>query len=138
LSGASYTGIEVSEHLCRRYGWRQVSLAAFKPRGAFDLVVCYDVLQYLNDQEARSAMANLVRLCRGVLYFHAPTLEDWQGNADRSCSDSDVHLRPAAWYRAKLARYFRHAGFGLYVRKHVTFVQWELERPVLPAPKQEK
>jgi len=133
LPGASYVGIEVSELLCRRFGWRQVSLAEFKPRGRFDLIVCYDVLQYLGDGEARKAMANLARLSRGALYFHAPTLEDWRSNADLSCSDNDIRLRPAAWYRTRLARYFRHAGFGLYVRKPVTFVQWELEQPFAPA-----
>lgn len=128
LPGASYMGIEVSEHLCRRLGWQQASLADFRPRGQFDLIICYDVLQYLQDGEARKAMANLARLCRGALYFHAPTSEDWRRNADRSCSDSDIHLRPASWYRGRLGRNFRHAGFGLYVRKGVSFVQWELEQ----------
>lgn len=129
LPGASYTGIEVSEHLCRRLGWRQASLAEFSPRGQFDLIICYDVLQYLPDGEARRAIANLARLCRGAVYFHAPTREDWRRNADRSCSDGDIHLRPAPWYRERLTRHFHHAGFGLYVRRGVPFVQWELQQP---------
>ena len=94
----------------------------------FDLVVCYDVLQYLTDAEAARAIANLGRLCRGALFLHAPTREDWQRNADRSCSDEDIHLRPTDWYRTRLARRFRHAGFGLYVRRNVPLVQWELAR----------
>lgn len=133
---ASYTGLEVSAHLCERFGWHQASLAQFKTRGQFDLVICYDVLQYLSDDEARSAMANLARLTRGALYFHAPTHEDWRDNADKSCSDSNIHLRRAAWYRSRLARSFQHVGFGIYMRKTATFVQWELERPTpLPAHK---
>lgn len=126
---AGYTGIEVSEHLCKRLGWTQVSLAAYRPRGRFDLVICYDVLQYLPDAEAVKAMANLSRLCRGVLYFHAPTRGDWQQNADVSCSDSDIHLRDADWYRGRLARGFDHVGFGLHVRRGISYVQWELEQP---------
>jgi trans-aconitate methyltransferase len=126
---ASYTGIEVSEHLCKRLGWTQASLATYRPRGRFDLIICYDVLQYLPDAAAARAMANLGRLCRGVLYFHAPTRGDWQQNADLSCSDSNVHLRDADWYRTRLARGFDHVGFGLHVRRGTPYVQWELEQP---------
>jgi SAM-dependent methyltransferase len=125
---ARYVGLEVSEHLCKRFGWTNASLARYAPRASFDLVICYDVLQYLPQAEAVSAMSNLGRLSRGALYFHAPTLEDWKHNADRSCSDGDIHLRPAEWYRSRLARKFRHVGFGIHVRRGVTFGQWELER----------
>lgn len=125
---ATYTGIEVSEHLCKRYGWTQASLATYRARSRYDLITCYDVLQYLPDFAATRALANLGRLCRGALYFHAPTHEDWQGNADRSSSDSDIHLRDADWYRVRLARNFHYAGFGVHVRRGVSFAQWELER----------
>ena len=125
---AVYTGLEVSEHLCARHGWIQASLADYRSRARFDLIVCYDVLQYLSDREAVRAMANLARLCRGAVYFHAPTEEDWQENADRSSSDSEIYLRSAQWYRARLARHFDHAGFGLHVRRGVPFAQWELEK----------
>lgn len=126
---ATYTGIEVSEHLCKRHGWTQVSLADYRPRTRFDLILCYDVLQYLPDREATRALANLARLARGALYFHAPTREDWQENADLTCSDGDIRLRDASWYRSRLSRHFDHAGFGLYIRRGVPFAQWELEKP---------
>jgi hypothetical protein len=90
------------------------------------------VLQYLNDRDATRAIANLARLSRGAFYVHAPTREDWQRNADRSCSDGEISLRDAAWYRTRLARYFRHVGFGLHVRRGVPYVQWELEKDVSP------
>lgn len=129
LPGATYLGVEVSEHLCERYGWKQGSLADFTAPGQFDLIVCYDVMQYLSDRDASRAIANLARLSRGAFYFHAPTLEDWQRNADRSCSDSAIHLREASWYRTRLARFFRHAGLGIHVRRGIPFLQWELEKP---------
>lgn len=125
---AAYVGLEVSEHLCQRLGWINKSLADFRPRGRFDLVICYDVLQYLPQVEARRAMANLARLCKGALYFHAPTQEDWQRNADVSVSDADIHLRDGEWYRKRLGRDFHALGFGLHVKHEVPFVQWELER----------
>lgn len=130
---ATYLGVEVSEHVCRRFGWKHGSLADFTAPGQFDLIICYDVLQYLTDREAGRAIANLARLSRGACYFHAPTLEDWRSNADRSCSDGDIRLRPAAWYRRRLDRHFRHAGFGLRIRRGIPFVQWELEK-ALRAP----
>jgi len=128
FAAATYTGIEVSEHLCKRYGWTPASLASYRPQRRFDLILCYDVLQYLSDRDAARALANLGRLCRGALYFHAPTNEDWHATADRSVSDSDIHLRGADWYRSRLDRNFIHAGFGLHIRRGVPFAQWELER----------
>jgi SAM-dependent methyltransferase len=125
---ASYVGLEVSEHLCEEHGWVCDSLARYRARAPFDLIVCYDVLQYLSETEAVQAMKNLGRLSRGALYFHTPTKEDWECNADRSCSDGDIRLRSAEWYRARLARQFRHAGFGIHVRRGVPLYQWELER----------
>jgi SAM-dependent methyltransferase len=125
---ATYTGIEVSRHVCARYGWTFASLATYRTRTRFDLVICDDVLQYLTDVEAARAIANLGRLCRGALFLQAPTREDWQRTADRSCSDEDIHLRPTSWYRTRLMRRFRHAGFGLYVRRTLPLLQWELAR----------
>jgi SAM-dependent methyltransferase len=125
---AAYVGLEVSEHLCEQHGWVCESLATYRPRGRFDLIICYDVLQYLSDREAARAMANLARLSRGALYFHALTLEDWRGNVDRDATDGEIHLRAATWYRTRLARYFKHAGFGVHVRRGVPWGQWELER----------
>ena len=125
---ATYTGLEVSDHLCEQLGWINESLADFHPRGRFDLVICYDVLQYLPPREAQRAMLNLARLCRGALYFHAPTNEDWQRNADISVSDASIHLREGEWYRKRLARDFHALGFGMHIRDDVPFAQWELER----------
>jgi SAM-dependent methyltransferase len=126
--GASYMGIEVSRHVCERYGWTHASIASYRTSKRFDLAICYDVLQYLTDAEAARAVANLGRLCRGALFLQVPTREDWLRNADRSCSDEDIHLRPRSWYRTRLERRFRHAGFGLYVRRNLPLLQWELSR----------
>jgi trans-aconitate methyltransferase len=125
---ATYVGIEVSQHICERYGWTHTSVDAYRTRSRFDLVICYDVLQYLSDAQAARAIANLARLCRGALFLHVPTREDWRHNADHSCSDGDVHFRSTAWYRTRIARHFRHAGFGLYVRRSVSLIQWELAK----------
>jgi len=123
-----YVGLESSEYLCKRFGWVQGSLATHRPRAPYDLVVCYDVLQYLDDREAPRALANLARLARGALYFSALTQEDWEENCDQSRTDREVALRPASWYRRRLQRHFVPVGGGLHLTRGVAPHQWELER----------
>ena len=127
MKGARYVGLEVSEYLCRRYGWKEGSIADFRPAAPFDLVVCFDVLQYLDDRAAARAMANFGRLAHMALYFSALTLEDWRQNCDRLRTDGNVNLRPAAWYRARLNRDFYYYGLGVWVRRTHPRVQWSLE-----------
>lgn len=127
LPRAEYTGIEVSAWLCRKYGWTQSTIEGYRPAQPFDLVVCYDVLQYLDDAPARSALANLARLSRGLLYFSALTRADWRENCDQSRTDRNVHLRRGEWYRTRLRRRFREIGAGFWLRKDVPLPLWELE-----------
>jgi 2-polyprenyl-3-methyl-5-hydroxy-6-metoxy-1,4-benzoquinol methylase len=127
LPRAEYTGLEISEYLCERYGWVQGTIDGYRPRKAFDLVICYDVMQYLDDRAAARAIANFGRLCRGVLYFSALTSYDWKHNCDQSRTDRDVHLRSGEWYRARLARQFHRIGAGFWIRRGVPIVTWELE-----------
>jgi SAM-dependent methyltransferase len=128
LPRAKYTGLENSDYLCSRFHWFKGSVADFTPRRPFDLVVCYDVLQYLNDKEAARAIVNMARLSQAALYVSALTLEDWRENCDRSLTDRDVHLRPGQWYRRRLQRSFRYLGFGVWLRKNVTAILWDLEK----------
>jgi SAM-dependent methyltransferase len=127
MKRARYVGLEVSEYLCRRYGWTHGSVTDFRPAAPYDLVVCFDVLQYLEDRAAVRAMANLGRLARVALYFSALTSEDWRRNCDRLRTDGNVHLRPAAWYRARLKRAFYYYGLGVWIRRTHPVVQWSLE-----------
>jgi SAM-dependent methyltransferase len=126
---ARYVGLEASEYLCRRYGWQRGSVVDYAPERPFDLVFCHDVLQYLDDRSAARAVANLGRLCSGALYFSVLTAEDWRHNADHARTDPGVTLRPAAWYRRRLARHFRHLGGGVLARRGFDPLLWELERP---------
>jgi 2-polyprenyl-3-methyl-5-hydroxy-6-metoxy-1,4-benzoquinol methylase len=124
---AQYVGLEYSEYLCQRYGWRQGSVATLRTRERFDLVVCYDVLQYLGLPEARRAIANLARVCRGALYFGALTTEDWRDNCDQSRTDRIPGLRPGTWYRRELKRAFRPVGCGVWLKRDVNLTLWDLD-----------
>jgi 2-polyprenyl-3-methyl-5-hydroxy-6-metoxy-1,4-benzoquinol methylase len=129
LPRARYVGLEASEYLCGRFGWTCGSIVDFAARKPYDLVICYDVLQYLPDAQAARAIVTLSRLSRGALYVSALTTEDWRENCDRSRTDRAVHLRAGSWYRRRMNKWFRYVGFGIWVRRNVTAMLWEMERP---------
>jgi SAM-dependent methyltransferase len=126
--GARYTGLEVSRYLCDRHGWDHGSAATYASAGPFDLVICYDVLQYLGARAAAAALRNLGRLCSGVLHFGVLTTEDWELYCDRTSTDRDVHIRPGHWYRSRLAPGFINAGCGMFVRRGAPIHLWELDQ----------
>lgn len=125
---ARYTGVEASAYLCERHGWVLGSAATFQARRPFDLVICYDVLQYLSSREAAASLRNLGQLCAGVLHFGVLTREDWELYCDQGTTDRDVHLRPGNWYRRRLAPAFINAGSGMFVRRGAPVHLWELDQ----------
>lgn len=125
---ARLVGVEQSEYLCNRYHWERGSVTSYATRTPFDLVVCNDVLQYLDDRDAGRAIANLAELSRGALYLGVLTDEDWAENCDRSRTDPDVVLRKAGWYRRRLHRHFVEVGGGVFLKRELDLPYWELER----------
>lgn len=128
LPKARYTGLELSPYLCKRYGWQQGSIVDYWQPKSFDLIVCYDVLQYLGDRDAAAAIVNMARLTHGALYVSALTKRDWAENCNKTRTDKDVRMRDIGWYRRRLQRYFTYLGFGLWLRRGVTAILWEMER----------
>ncbi len=124
---ASYQGVELSDYACKRYGWIKGSVVDYRTRHAFDLVICQGVLQYLDDRDARAAIANLASLSRRALYLEALTTADWEDNCDRRATHGGVHLRSGSWYRRQLSRYFRNCGGGLFLANTAQATLFELE-----------
>ena len=125
---ARYVGLEVSPYLCEKFVWECGSAATYDPGRTFDLVVCYDVLQYLTSRDAAAALRNLARLCSGILHFGALTRQDWELYCDRRSTDRNVHMRPGSWYRRRLAPAFVNAGSGMFVRRGAPVHLWELDQ----------
>ncbi|MEQ8233232.1 MAG: class I SAM-dependent methyltransferase [Gammaproteobacteria bacterium] len=113
---------DASAWACREFGWRHATLETFESRRRYDLVICYDVVQYLDREAARAALAKLAGLTRTALFFGVLTREDWRDNCDQARTDGDAHLRSARWYRRELSRHFRNAGGGLYLRRDASEV----------------
>lgn len=105
---ATYTGVDSSDYVLERFGAaRNIrrgslgDLAAMRLRRDVDLIVCADVLQYVDTPELERGLAAIRRLLGGVAYIETFTTED-QMEGDRA----GWHERTAMQYR----RLFRKAG----------------------------
>lgn len=127
IKGVSIDACDVSEYACARYGWQCVSIEELEVKRSYDLVICHDVLQYLDDKAAARALTKLASLSHCALLFGVLTREDWEENCDQTLTDSNAHLRGAAWYRRRLRPHFRNAGGGLYIKRDAEVVTFSLE-----------
>ena len=124
-----YTGIDPSEYLCAHYGWTHTTIDTFRSRRKFDLVVCQDVLQYVDSATVVRSFASIARVCRGALYFDVPTRDDIDDDLlDMRLTDKSIHVRSAAWYRKRLQNDFVDVGGGVFVRRGAKAVVLALER----------
>lgn len=105
---ASYTGIDSSDYVLERFGSKRNirrgtlgELGTMRLRRDVDLIVCADVLQYVDTPELERGLRAIRRLLGGVAYIEAFASED-RMEGDRA----GWHERTAAQYR----RLFRRAG----------------------------
>jgi SAM-dependent methyltransferase len=106
---ATYLGIDPSAYVVERFGAeRNLRSGSFEELDChvfdepFDLVVCSDVLHYLDDGAIRRGLPALLERCGGVALLETFTAED-----DPEGDREGFHLRPAEWYR----EVFTEAGF---------------------------
>lgn len=103
--GLRWVGVDPSPYVVRRFGRRRgirpgsfAQLDTLRLGGPFDLIVCADVLHYLDRREIERGLPGLVRRLRGLAWIEAYTVEDVIGG-DRT----GWHVRRAAWYRNAFA-----------------------------------
>lgn len=106
--GVRYVGVDSSEYAIERYGKsRNIrygtlgTLGTMKSLRVSDLVVCADVLQYVDNAEAERGLRAIHRLVGGAAYIEAFATEDAMAG-----DHVNWHERTAAQYR----RLFRRAG----------------------------
>ena len=100
---AQYLGFDSSEYAIDRHGRRRnLHLARFgdfqylRPCAPVDLLVCSDVMHYLDARELDRGLPGLAELCGGVAFLETFTREDR--------IDGDTHdfkQRPAGFYRRR-------------------------------------
>ena len=100
-----YLGFDGSEYAIARHGGRRnLHLARFgdfallRPCPPVDLLVCSDVLHYLDARELDRGLPGLAELCGGVAFLETFTRED------RAVGDEhEIQQRPASFYRRRFA-----------------------------------
>jgi SAM-dependent methyltransferase len=134
-----YVGVDPSEYAVARYGRsRDIRLGTFGGLGElnlprpFDLVVCADVVLYVDDRDLHRGLEAIARLLRGVAYIEIFTAND-QIEGDLS----QFHRRrPATYDRAFAAVGLTRVGPHLYVGAEVYDTladfegRWRGARPV--------
>lgn len=101
----AYLGLDPSEYAVSRYGrTRDIRLARFGQLGElrfdvrFDLIVCSDVLHYLDAPEIRRGLSGFGDLLEGLAFLEVFTSSD-QPEGDRV----GFRSRRPAWYRSQFA-----------------------------------
>jgi SAM-dependent methyltransferase len=105
----AYLGIDPSEYAVNRYGrTRNIVRGTLQGAGSiagdrsWDLIVCSDVIHYIEEEDLLRAIPSLAWMTGGVAYLDVTTIED------RPSGDMEgFFYRDAAWYRAL----FTTAGF---------------------------
>ncbi|MEM7097481.1 MAG: class I SAM-dependent methyltransferase [Pseudomonadota bacterium] len=123
---AKMTGVEFSEYLCAQFGWHNGSVVDYHTTPA-DLVICSDVLGYLDNRACKDAINNLANLTKHALYLAVLTSEDLEV-CDKDRTDMNQTARSTKWYRRALHPHFQSIGGGLFLRKPVQYPLWQLEQ----------
>lgn len=123
---AECVGVELSPYLCKSFGWRKGSVVDYRD-DPFDLVICSDVLGYLNKRDCAKALKNLANLCEGALYLSVITAEDLE-ICDPQHTDMQQQARPHHWYQQRLQANFTAMGGGLFLRKPLPVPVWRMEQ----------
>ncbi len=102
----AYLGFDSSVYAIERYGRsrnlhfaRFADFALLRPCPPADLLVCSDVLHYLDTADVRRGLPGLVALCGGVAY-----LEAWTRNDAFEGDTAGFRPRTAAFYRTRFER----------------------------------
>ena len=127
-----YEGVDASEYVVRRYGRsRAIRLGSVGElghaglRGRFDLVICADVLHYLEAREVERGLGHISRLLGSVAYLPTFTsADDVEGDVGA------VRRRSPRWYLSRFAAAgLVPLGLDFHARSSSTGVLSALELP---------
>jgi SAM-dependent methyltransferase len=126
---ANYTGVDPSPYLVERFGWVRGTADGFRSRRKYDLIICQDVLPYLDRRGIKDALANIARLTRGAAYIQIVTSQDWDnGVVDPDRTDHAMNRLDADWWRRQFRRHFVNCGGGIFLGKDAEVALWEMEK----------
>ena len=104
LPNATNTGVKMSDYLCRHHGWRKGSVTDYGAQRAdqYGLVICNDILAYLNNAYCAKSIKNLAKLNSQCLYLSVLTEEDLP-ICHELATNMRQYLLPNQWYEKHLA-----------------------------------
>lgn len=127
----NYLGIDASEYAVARHGGRRnlkwlhfEQLAEVRFDAPVDLLICSDVLHYLNHREIVRGLSGFSELCDGVAFIEV------FAKGDEFVGDTvDFHARPAAQYKQWLQTAgFTHVGSHCWLSRRLAAAASALER----------
>jgi predicted TPR repeat methyltransferase len=129
---AKYLGFDSSEYAVRRFGARRNlhhasfgDFAMLRPCPPADLLVCSDVMHYLDTRELDRGLPGLAELCGGVAFLETFAREDGAEG-----DEHDFRNRPAKFYRQRFERAgFRQIGSHLWLSPRLRAHGAALELP---------
>ena len=127
-----YLGFDSSQYAIQRFGARRnLHFARFadfehlRPCAPVDLLVCSDVMHYLDTRELDRGLPALAELCAGVAFLETFTRED-----ETDGDDVGFKARPAKFYRQRFqAQGFVALGSHLWLSPALGDSTSALERP---------
>lgn len=129
---AHYLGFDSSEYAVARFGARRnlhrahfADFECLRPCAPVDLLVCSDVMHYLDARELDRGLPGLADLCNGVAFLETFTRDDGiDGDTE------GFRRRPAAFYRSRfMAQGFVPLGSHLWLAPALADALTALERP---------
>lgn len=113
-----YLGFDGSEYAVRRFGARRnlhharfADFGLLRPCPPVDLLVCSDVMHYLDARELDKGLPGLAELCGGVAFLEVFARED-RAEGD----EHEFRNRPASFYRSRFERLgFAQVGSHLWL-----------------------
>lgn len=127
---ARYLGFDSSEYAIQRFGARRNlhharfgDFALLRPCAPVDLLVCSDVMHYLDARELDRGLPGLAELCGGVAFLETFTRED-----EAEGDEHEFQNRPAKFYRHRFEKLgFSQVGSHLWLapalRDHATALE---------------
>ncbi|GHA68748.1 class I SAM-dependent DNA methyltransferase [Cognatilysobacter bugurensis] len=129
-----YLGFDSSQYAIARFGTRRnLHLAEFgdfewlRPCAPVDLLVCSDVMHYVDARELDRGLTGLAALCGGVAFLETFTREDGiDGDTE------GFRRRPASFYRTRFeSNGFVALGSHMWMSADVALAATALERPAV-------
>lgn len=123
-----YRSTDVSAYACKTFGHERRDISRWRVKQRYDLVVCADVLEIIDDEPCERAIENVAAMTATFAYVNIATAADLKTAYADPRTDAKLKGRSAAWYRKRMRPHFVQLAFGLWIRRDAHHNLGELDR----------